>query len=44
LYSSGYALALDFSEEQDFPESNLITADHVGKNQFFAAQIVPAWF
>jgi hypothetical protein len=21
----------DFSEEQDFPESHLITADHVGK-------------
>jgi hypothetical protein len=25
---------MDFSEEQDFPESNLITADHVGKPGF----------
>jgi hypothetical protein len=30
----GYNLALYFSEEQDFPESNLLTADHVGKNRF----------
>jgi hypothetical protein len=28
---SGWALALNFSEEQDFMESNLITADHVEK-------------
>jgi hypothetical protein len=24
---------------QDFPESNLITADHVGENQFFADRV-----
>jgi hypothetical protein len=31
--------ALDFSEEQDLPESNLITAYH-----FSAEQIAPVWF
>jgi hypothetical protein len=28
-----------FFQEQDFPGSNLIRADHVGKNRFFAEQI-----
>jgi hypothetical protein len=39
------ALALDSSkEEQDFPESNLITADHAGKILFYVEEIAPAWF
>jgi hypothetical protein len=28
---------LDFSEEQGFTESNLMEADHVGKNSFLQA-------
>jgi hypothetical protein len=35
---------LVFYEEQDFLASNLITGDHVWKNQFSAEQNVPAWF
>jgi hypothetical protein len=31
---SGCALALEFSKEWDFPGSNIITADHVGKTGF----------
>jgi hypothetical protein len=34
------ATGMDFSEEQDFLESNLITADNVRKNCIFAL----AWF
>jgi hypothetical protein len=33
-------LARDFLQEQDFPRSNLIRADHMGENLFLAA---PAW-
>jgi hypothetical protein len=32
------------SEEQDFPENNLITAEHVGGNRFSSEQIASAWF
>jgi hypothetical protein len=33
-----------FLQEQDFPGSNLIRADHVvKKNMFFMEQIAPAW-
>jgi hypothetical protein len=28
-----------FLQEQDFPESNLITADNKGKNRFFADRV-----
>jgi hypothetical protein len=28
-----------FLQEQDFPESNLITADNVGKNRFFPDRV-----
>jgi hypothetical protein len=28
-----------FLQEQDFPESNLITADNVGKNRFFTDRV-----
>jgi hypothetical protein len=28
-----------FLQEQDFPESNLITADNVGKPRFFADMV-----
>jgi hypothetical protein len=31
-------------QEQDFPESNHITADHVWENLFSAELIAPAWF
>jgi hypothetical protein len=31
-------------QEQDFPESNLITADHEGKKRFYVELIAPAWF
>jgi hypothetical protein len=36
-------LSPGFLQEQDFPGSNLIRADHMGENQFFAEQIAPAW-
>jgi hypothetical protein len=38
---SGCALTLDFSEEQDFPEYNLITFDHMGKNWFYSGLRTP---
>jgi hypothetical protein len=33
-----------FLQEQDFTESNHITADQVGKKPVFAEQIDPPWF
>jgi hypothetical protein len=42
LNNNHVRLAQDFL--QDFPGSNLITVDHVGKNRFFAEQITPARF
>jgi hypothetical protein len=39
----GVRFSPGFLQKQDFSGSNLIRADHVGKNQFFAEQIAPAW-
>jgi hypothetical protein len=36
----GCALALDFSEEQDFPERNLIIADHGEKKGFARSKLL----
>jgi hypothetical protein len=44
IASAWVRFALDSSEEQNFPESNLITADHVGKKKFSTEQIATAWF
>jgi hypothetical protein len=41
---SRVSISPGFLQEQDFPGNNLITADHMGKNGFFAKQIAPAWF
>jgi hypothetical protein len=42
VFSHYFTLAL--LQKQDFLESNLITADHVGKNRFSVEIIAPAWF
>jgi hypothetical protein len=37
---AGFVLGLDFSEEQDCPESNLITDDHAGKTGFSRSHLL----
>jgi hypothetical protein len=37
-------LSPELLQEQDFPESNAVTADHMGKKQISVELIPPAYF